>query len=391
MGAERLDVNLFDRSLVVDPFPVYEEIRSAGRVVWNGAIDAWMVPGFDDCTAVLGDMERFREMSGEVQLTPMQVAPNMITVDGDEHTRLRMPLAHLFTRTASNAWEPRVREVVEQLLRPLAEGAESFDIIADFTMIPTIIVAEMLGVPQERHEDFRRWSHMINSNISFGHERPEQRAIMRQAAGELSAYLVEEIERHRREELDDVITAMLRSSLSEDEMLSTAFILLAAAYDTTAKLLSNALVALERHPSERRLIAEEPSLVPAAVEEVLRWSSVTQVIPRRAASDTSIAGTEIARGDQVYAMVAAANRDPSRWSDPQRFDVQRDIKAHLGFGWGAHLCLGAPLARLEARIALERLLELAPEFRLGDIDYGDAFFIRGPERGRLDVLVAGAS
>src|SRR5262249_53419200 len=159
-----------------------------------------------------------------------------------------------------------------------------------------------------------RWSHMINSNISFGHESPEQLAVLQQAASELSAYLLEEIERHRREKLDDVITTMLHSSelggMSDAEMLSTAFILLAAAYDTTAKLLSNALVALERHPDQRRLLVDNPSLVPSAVEEVLRWSSVTQVIPRRVARKTVVASTELAPGDQVYAMVAAANRDP---------------------------------------------------------------------------------
>jgi cytochrome P450 len=393
MATSQLDVNLFDRSIVEDPFPLYEEIRAAGRVVWNDVVKAWMIPGFVDCSTVLGDMERFREMSGETALGPWQAAPNMITVDGPEHQRLRGPLAPLFTRTASAVWEPRVREVVDELLSPLIDGAEGFDIIADFTLIPTIIVAEMLGVPPERHEDFRRWSHTINSNLSFGHETPEQRAALVQAGAELHEYLIEELERHRHEQPDDVLTTMLRSpgGMSEDEILSTAFILLGAAYDTTAKLLSNSLVALERHTEQRHMIAEDPSLVPAAVEEVLRWCSVVQMIPRRVAQDTVLAGTELSAGDQVYSMIAAGNRDPSRWTDPERFDVLREQKAHLGFGWGPHLCIGAPLARIEARIALERLLELAPDYRLCDVDYGDAFFIRGPERGRLEVAVASAS
>jgi cytochrome P450 len=187
---------------------------------------------------------------------------------------------------------------------------------------------------------------------------------------------------------------MLRAAedgrLNDAEILSTAFVLLGAAYDTTAKLMSNSLVALERHPDQRRLIVDDPSLIPAAVEEVLRWCGVVQMIPRRVARDTTVAGTELAAGDQVYAMIAASNRDPARWSDPQVFEVRRELKANLGFGWGPHLCIGAPLARLEARIALERLLSLAPEYGLRGVDYGTAFFIRGPEQGTLDVTAAAA-
>jgi cytochrome P450 len=336
-------------------------------------------------------MDRFREMSGETEISCWQPAPNMIKVDGPEHQRLRGPLVPLFTRSAAATWEPRVRAVVEELLTPLVDGADSFDIIADFTMIPTVIVAEMLGVPKERHEDFRRWSHVINSNLSFGNETPEQRAALHQAASELNAYLHEEIDRHRRGHFDDVITTMLDTSgdsaLTDEEILSTAFTLLGAAYDTTAKLMSGSLVALEGHPDQRRLLVDDPTLIPGAIEEVLRWCGVVQLIPRRVARDTVLADTELSSGDQVYALIAAANRDPARWPDPQRFDVKREPKAHLGFGWGPHLCIGAPLARLEARIALEHLLRLAPEYQLREVDFGKAFFIRGPEHGLLDVAV----
>jgi cytochrome P450 len=392
---KRFDVNLFDRSVVEDPFPLYEEIRAAGRVVWNDTIQAWMAAGFDDCSTVLADGERFREMSGDPEMFPWYEAPNMITVDGAEHQRLRGPLAPSFVRSTVAEWAPRIRAVVDQLLTPLAEGADSFDIIADFTMIPTIIIAEMLGVPEERHEDFRRWSHEIVSNIAFGHESSEGRAVLLRAVDELNAYMREEIERHRREQPDDLITTMLRSSelggMSEAEVLSTAFTLLSAGYDTTAKLMANCLVALEKHPDQRRLLVEDPSLIPAAIEEVLRWSSVVQAIPRRVADDTEVAGARLSAGDHIYSIIAAANRDPARWSDPHRFDIRRDAKAHLGFGWGPHLCIGAPLARLETRVALERLLELAPEYRLRDVDFGTAFMIRGPECGVLEVAITSSS
>jgi cytochrome P450 len=284
-------------------------------------------------------------------------------------------------------WERRVGEVVDELLAPLVAGKDSFDLINGFTMIPTVIVAEMLGVPRERHEDFRRWSHAITSNLAYGHEDPGRRAVMQQAALDVNAYLAEEIERHRRDQPDDLITAMLSMSgvMSAEEVRSAAILLLIAGYDTTAKLMATSLLVLERHPDQRRLVARDPALVPAAIEEVLRWEGVVQLSPRRATRHTTLAGAELAAGDTVYVLIAAADRDPSRWPDPQRFDVGRDLKSHLGFGFGPHLCLGAPLARLETRVALERLLAVAPDYCLRDVDLGSGFFVRGPERGFLDA------
>ena len=387
MEIATIDVNLFDRSVIEDPYPVYEEIRAAGRVVWNGVLQSWMVAGFDDCSAVLTDTERFVKMSGDPGLVSSSESPNMHHADGAEHVRLRRSFVPLFSRQAISKWERRVAEVVDELLAPLVQGADNFDLIADFTMIPTVIVAEMLGVPPERHQDFRRWSNTIASNIAYGREDAHTREMMLRAGQELDAYLSEEIERHRREQPDDLITAMLHmDQLNEGEMRSTARLLVVAGYDTTAKLLGNALVALEQHPDERRALAGDPSRVPAAIEEVLRWVGVAQMTPRRVVRDTALAGTELSAGDTVNAMIGAANRDPARWPDPLRFDVRRELKSNLGFGFGPHVCLGAPLARLEAKVALARLLSIAPEYRLRDVDLGNGFFVRGPERGFIDVM-----
>ncbi|HEY8524579.1 MAG TPA: cytochrome P450 [Acidimicrobiales bacterium] len=405
----QLDVDFFDPAAIADPFPLYEQVRAAGRVVWNDHLSGWMVTGFDDCAAVLtDDGGRFGVMNGDPEVTPWFEAPTMISVDGATHRRLRGCLSPLFTRRAVARWEQRVGEVVDRLLAPLAAGDDGFDLIADFTMIPTIIVAEMLGVPEERHADFRQWSNTIVTNLSYGHEDAEARATLRQASAELNQYLREEIERHRREQPDDLLTAMLRMAgdgtgghggttvtgtgtdapaMDADEVRAAAVLLLIAGYDTTAKLLANALVALELHPDQRRLLVERPELVPAAIEEVLRWRGTVQAIPRVATADTVLGDTRIAAGEPVYALIAAANRDPDRWADPARFDVRREAKAHYGFGYGPHLCLGAPLARLEAKVAIERLLRTAPEYRLRDVELGPSFFVRGPERGFLDVAV----
>jgi cytochrome P450 len=392
MTRGQLDVNFFDPAVIADPWPVYEDIRAAGRVVRNDLIPGWMVPGFQDCREVLtDDGMRFSEFPSDPEILPWFEAPTMISTDGAEHHRLRACLTPLFTRRRVDRWERRVEEVVEQLLAPLAAGDETFDLIADFTMVPTIIVAEMLGVPEERHGDFRRWSNAIVGNLAFGHENLDARAVLARTAVELNQYLAEEIERHRRERPDDLLTAMVAASdegqLSGDEVRAGAVLLLVAGYETTAKLLANSLVAFELNPGQRELLVNDPSLMPAAIEEVLRWRSTVQALPRIVTHDTELAGVELKAGDVLYALVAAANRDPGRWQNAGTFDVRRAQQAHFGFGYGSHLCIGAPLARLEAKVALGALLRLAPNFRLRGVDLGPAFFTRGPESGFLDVAV----
>jgi cytochrome P450 len=388
----QVSTDFFDPSYMEDPFPLYEEIRAVGNVVWNDVLGGWLVVGYDDCLSVVTDSgHRFVQLSGDPELTFWFEAPNMIAADGPDHRRLRGALAPLFTRSAVAKWEARVREVVADMLAPLVAGRESFDLIADFTTLPTVIVSEMLGVPEDRYDDFQRWSHDIVTNLSFGHENEESLAVLRRAATEINAYLAEEIERHRRERPDDLLTTMLdmegSEAMSGGEIRSTAVLLLAAGYDTTAKTMANSLIALERNPDQRRLVADDLSLVPAAIEESLRWFGPVQWLPRRTIMDTTLDGMDITTGEIVYVFSAAANRDPSRWDHPERFDVRRESKSHLAFGYGPHLCLGAPLARLETKVALEELLRLAPEYRLRDLDFGRSMFIRGPERGIVDVGV----
>jgi cytochrome P450 len=322
----------------------------------------------------------------------------MIIADGAEHRRLRQGVSGLFTPSVvKRRWEPRVRAVVEELLAPLADGTESMDLIADFTKIPVIIVAEMLGVPEERHDDFRRWSTIIIQNLAYGHEQAEGRARMDQAIAELNEYMDFEIERHQREQPDDVLTVMVNmGNWSDAEIRSSSINLLLAGYDTTAKLMAECLVVLEQHPDQRRLLVEQPELIPNAIEEVLRWHGSSQLIAREVVDDIEVAGMPLKAGDIVYPLLIAANRDPARWPEPERFDVRREFKPilgqpHMGFGLGPHVCIGAPLARIETQVALETLLRLAPEYRLRDLDYGASFFVRGPERGIIDVQVPSAT
>jgi cytochrome P450 len=385
----RVDVNLADPLTVEDPYPIYEDIRAAGRVVWNGAMNAWMVAGFADCEEMLSGPAEKQERFGQIgarfpEMTFWFAAPNMIIADRSEHRRLRHCLAEYFTPAYVARWEPRVREVVAQVLAPLAEDRE-FDLMSELTWIPTVIVAEMFGVPEERHRDFRRWSATVLNNQHYGHEPAEAHRIILEAVAELNDYLTEEIERHRRVALDDVLDVMVNhSGWTEEEIRSSAGNLLMAGYDTTAKLIALSVEVLERHPEQRRLLVEDPALIPNAVEEVLRWGAVVQGAPKVVRRDTVLSDTRLNDGDVVYALPAAANRDPGRWSDPHAFDVRRPHQRNLGFGTGPHVCIGAPLARLETRIAIESLLRLAPEYRLRDVTYGRAFFSRGPAQGLID-------
>jgi cytochrome P450 len=386
----QLDVNFFDPAYTEDPYPLYEEIRAVGNVVWNDLLSAWIVVGYDAALAVLTNQaECFDELSGDPEKTPWFEAPNMITVDGPYHRRLRGALSPLFTRSASAKWESRIGDVVATMLEPLVAGNDSFDLIADFTVLPTVIVADMLGVPPERYDDFRRWSHNVVNNIAWGFEDDDIRALLLQTSSEINAYLREEIERHRREEFDDLLTFMLQLSgdkaMTDEEILSTAVLLLTAGYDTTAKMMSNCLIALERNPDQRRQVANDLSLVPLALEEGMRWYGPVHLLPRTAAKDTVLDGQHIAAGEIIFASLAGANRDPGRWPDPARFDVFRDAKSHLAFGYGSHLCLGAPLARLEMKVAFEQLLKMAPEYGLRDVEFGTSPFIRGPGSGIVDI------
>jgi cytochrome P450 len=391
MGRAQLDVNFFDPAFRADPYPVYEEIRAVGNVVWNELLHGWMVVGFDESVTVMTDTARFPMLNSDPEMVPWFEAPNMITVDGALHRRLRGALAPLFTRSEMLRWEPRVKEVVQDLFQPLLQGNGSFELIGDFTKLPTIIVAEMLGVPDDRYEDFMRWSHDIVSNLAYGLEDAEKRAVLAKASAEINAYFKEEIRRHRRDEPDDLLTSMLHftgeNAMSDDEIRSTAILLLAAGYDTTAKAMSNCLIALEANPDQRRVVANDLSLVPVAIEEGMRWYGPVQWAPRAIVRDTELAGTPLSTGANIFPLNAAANRDPRRWEQPERFDVNREIKAHLGFGYGPHLCLGAPLARIEVKVALEELLKVAPEYGLREIDFGNSSFVRGPEHGIVDIRV----
>jgi cytochrome P450 len=394
MSRPELAVNFFTPEAIQDPYPLYEQVRAVGDIVWNPVMQCWITVGYDVSRDVLSDGgERFLILSGDPELTFWFEAPNVITVDGEHHRRLRGALYPLFTRQAVARWETRVRQVVDDMLAPLVAGADRVELMSDLTTLPTVIVADLLGVPQERYDDMHRWSDTIAGNLSFGMEDEATRAKMRTASDEINTYLREEMQRHRREQPADLMTTMLQFAdkglMTEDEVRSTGVLLLIAAYHTTSKTMANTLIALEKNPHQLDLVVRDLDLVPAAIEEAMRWYGTVQTIPRQAVRDVTVGGVDVAAGENVFVMIAGANRDPGRWPEPGKFDVGRKPVTHLGFGYGSHLCLGAALARIEVRVAIQRLLEIAPRYRLRDVDFGHSFNIRGPERGAVEVIASG--
>ena len=300
---------------------------------------------------------------------------------------MRGPMAKYFTPNYVQKWDGRIREVVDEILTPLAQGRE-FDLIRDFTMIPIVIVAEMLGVPDSFYDDFLRLSHTVNTDVAFGRETPEARRSMEDGLAELNAYLDVEMERHRREDLDDVFTAMVKApDWTDAEVRVSALNLMIAGYDSTAKLMAVTVETLAMHPDQRRGLADHPTLIPNALEEVLRWVGVAGSSPEVVRRDTVLADTELKDGDRIFTLLAAANRDPAYWSEPERFDIDRPYQPNLAFGGGPHTCIGQYLARLEVQIAIEGLLRLASEYRLRDVVYGNSWHVRGPVEGIIDVGV----
>jgi cytochrome P450 len=381
-----VDLNFHDKSIIADPFPAYELIRAEGRVVWNGLLRTWMVPGYHDNVALMMD---WRTFSNTILQDPTfaAVSPGntMLNTDPPEATRLRRMLEEPFRRRSLVALEPRVAEIVDACLGPFVEKLEGGGPV-DFVdhcvrSIPTMVICEMMGVPASLREQVQMWTDDIVSGLGAardpnGAEKFARAVAAGQAQNEM---FLEQRECHRKAPTDDLLTVLANDpDLTEAEFLGACHLLLGGGNETTYKLVANAVVLLARYPDQRELLIDDRALVTPAIEEVLRFEGVPQAFPRVVTEDTVFAGAELSAGDQVVCLVIAANRDPARLDDPGRLDVRRSPNPHLAFAHGTHLCLGMNLARMEARLALQSLIERVPRWEVTDVDYGDSFHVRGP-------------
>lgn len=384
----RYDVDFNRPELILDPFPVYEEIRAMGRAVWNDYLSGWMVTGYEDVRALHADTDHF---SSAAQQASFFEARTMISVDPPQHTRLRGVAKQAFTKRALTDMRARVERVVDERLRVdcVSEALRTgtpFDFAAEVSAyIPTLVIADILGVSRSDRADFRSWSADLTLAVDYGRspDAAERRRRGLAAAEKVNAYFRQEIAARRSRPRDDLMTDLVvandHEQLGAEELGAMCMLLLIAGNDTTNKMISGMFMLLGQNPAERRQVADDPDLVPSAVEEAVRMMALGQATPRFVRGEVDLSGKAISAGETVWMMKAAANRDPAQFPEPNRFDVARHPNHHLGFGWGPHLCLGIHLARMELQVTLSRLLPYMRDFEVLDFRYEPSYHVRGLE------------
>jgi cytochrome P450 len=386
---------LFGPDMLADPYPTYHRLRAAKPVLWDDTLHAWLVSGYEEVAAALRNpqlsSERITFLRQQMQGKGLDglfdhIAQAMLNLDPPAHTRLRGLVSKAFTPHAVEAMTERIAGLVEELLATVPPGG--MEVIRDLAYpLPVIVIAEMLGIPPTDRERFKKWSDDASIVASNDVTRLPLEALHQALKSRLEFfdYLRPIVAERRVHPCNDLLSTLTQAEeaggrLSEDELLNTAVLLLVAGNETTTNLIGNGMAALLRHPEQMRLLRDDPSLIPTAVEEFLRYDSPVQMTNRIAKVDVDLYGTTIRRGDRVILLLAAANRDPAHFADPDRLDVTRTENKHIAFGAGPHFCLGAPLARLEGRLAFEALLRRFPDMRLeGELRYRPNFNLRGLE------------
>ena len=353
-----------------DPYPLYRSLQAAAPVHRSGLDGLWYVSGFDACRQILGDprigkngqfvVPRHGVDPERVRLAQRRRRPSMLTSNPPEHTRLRGAAKGAFIPPSMTALQPRVAAIVAERLDRLAALGEA-DVMTELAFpMPVTVVGELVGVPEEDREWFRPLMKLLVAADSFNRS-PEMLAKVEQAGDELDAYFTDLIARRRKEPTGDLLSYFIAQAddgvLDEDELFSTVTLLFFAGFLTTTNLIGNGLAALFDHPAEQARVWEHPELAASAVEEIVRFDSPVQFVHRNVLADFELGGRHLAAGDVVMLLLAAANRDPARFRDPDRFDVGRPDNLHLTFAWGLHFCLGARLARMEGQLVFAGLVE----------------------------------
>lgn len=367
-----------------NPYKLMAEVREHGRVVFDEATGRYLVGRFEDAHAIVNDREMWVDPR-KANETPFRAAmaarrdfddrePSMLQLDPPDHTRLRALVSKAFTPRSIEAMRPRIHEIADELLDRV-DGQESFDLMAAFCQpYPTIVIAEMLGVDPADQADFKVWSDdLVAAGFNpFASEEAQQKATV--ARKNLDAYLIDVITDRRANPREDLITGLVQAEdkgdfLNDNEVISMISLLLLAGNLTTTDLLGNGMKNLLQHQDQAQLLRDDPSLIPHAVEEMLRFEGPVTQTGRIVSSDREVAGCPMHKGDSIGVLIGAVNYDPRLHNDPEKFDITREDIDHLAFGGGRRYCLGAPLARLEAAIGVERLLIRFPNLRLAEQDF----------------------
>lgn len=374
--------DLYSTTFKRDPYPLYAKLRAETPVLRNAGLSPneqfWFVTGYAEAETVLRDHKRFvknyhNTLTAEqrAQLPPMPrlmqlLDQHMLNLDGADHMRQRTLVNKAFTTRIINSMHDRVQRIADELLDNVqAKGA--MDLIDEYAFpLPIVVIAEMLGIPAADRDRFRAWSDaFVTPSLTEAEWRQAERLL-----NEFTDYLGEIFAARRKAPRNDLITALIQAEeagdqLSEEELYSMVVLLIVAGHETTVNLIGNGTLALLRHPDQLALLKADPTLMPNAVEELLRYDGpVERATLRFAAEDLKLGGQPIRRGEALVVVLGSANRDAAQFNQPDTLDVTRDNSRHLAFGYGVHYCVGAPLARLEGRIALTTLLRRLPNLRL---------------------------
>ncbi|MGZ4160234.1 MAG: cytochrome P450 [Neobacillus sp.] len=350
-----------------NPYPFYEKLRSIHSIYWGNLLKypGWYVTGYEEAITILKDT-RFKNRIPMPQTSKKYESLKniqndmMVFKNQPDHKRLRFLVSNVFTPRMVEHLRPYIQETVNDLLSQF-QNKKTMDVVSDLAFpLASLIIAKIIGVPEEERYQFREWAASLIQTIDFTRSK---KALDNGVAITiiLRNYFKELIKKRKQRPAEDLISLLIKEEqqgdrLTDEELLATCILLVIAGHETTVNLISNSILILLKHPHQLMELKEKPLLIEGAVEEFLRYESPTQMTARIASEDIEILQTTIKKGDQVYILLGAANRDPNIFHNPHLLDITRNPNPHLAFGYGTHFCLGAPLARLETQIAIKSLL-----------------------------------
>jgi pimeloyl-[acyl-carrier protein] synthase len=381
MLKETVKYDLLSPSFYAAPDATLHRMRAENPIYWHSDLEAWILTRYDDIQCVIRDPRFSVDRGGQIgKSRSVRVqdkldfcnhffAQRMVFSDPPRHTHLRTLVARAFTPHLADSLQSAIARFANELIDAVRDVGR-MDIIRDFAgPLPALVTAQMLGIPREDIPDLKRWSSDMFGLFGAGLATDEVVEATYQSLIACREYFEAQIRERRKNPGNDVICKLIAveeqgSKLSEEEIIGACITLMAGAYETTTYLICNGLLALLRHPAQLQRLRENPTLIDSAVEEFLRYDGPALSVVRRAIEDTEIGGKCLRTGQNIYCMLHAGNRDPARFPDPDRLDIDRKDNRHLGLGLGIHFCLGAVLTRIETKIAINTIVQRLPNLRL---------------------------